>query len=135
MGEVSGKSTAAPLMRFYLDADISWRIARLARDLGVDVLSAQDAGKRTAEDDDQLAYATELGRCLVTRNRDDFLDLDIYYREHGLAHCGILIVADSLPTHDFAAVARALAHHSALYPEPFIPGLVDYLHPVPADPR
>lgn len=120
-------------MRFYLDADLSRRIARIARGLGVDVVSANDMDKRTASDDEQIAHATELGRCLVTNNRDDFLDLDVDYRRRGLAHCGILITAESLPTRDFGAVARALVHYDSLYREPFIPGLVDYLHPAPPE--
>jgi predicted nuclease of predicted toxin-antitoxin system len=121
-------------MRFYIDADLSWRIARIARGLGVDATSAHEAGKRTARDDDQLAHATEQARCIVTRNRDDFLALNRSYRERGMTHCGILITSESLPTKDFAGVARALAYYDSMYREPFIPGLVDYLHPAPPDP-
>jgi predicted nuclease of predicted toxin-antitoxin system len=121
-------------MRFYIDADLSWRIARDARGFGVDATSAHEAGKRTARDDDQLAHATEQARCIVTRNRDDFLALNRSYRERGMMHCGILITSESLSTKDLASVARALAYYHSLYPEPFIPGLVDYLHPAPSDP-
>lgn len=120
-------------MRFYLDADLSWRIARIARHLGVDTISANEVDMRTASDRCQLARATEHGRCIVTNNRDDFVELDGIYQAHGLEHAGILIITDSLPRRDFAAVARALAHYDSLYPEPVIPGLVDYLHPAPPD--
>ncbi len=118
-------------MGFYLDADLSWRIARVARALGVDVISANDVDMRTATDIVQINYATRQGRCIVTKNRDDFVELDRLYQEQGIDHAGILITAASLPAHDLAAVARALAHYTSLYPEPFIPGLVDYLHPAP----
>jgi predicted nuclease of predicted toxin-antitoxin system len=118
-------------MIYYLDVDLSWRIARLARNLGVDVISANDVGMRTATDRQQIAEATERGRCIITRNRDDFIALDRLYQAEGVEHAGILMVAESLPAHEFAAVARALAHHSSLHPEPFIPGLVAYLHPAP----
>jgi predicted nuclease of predicted toxin-antitoxin system len=120
-------------MRFYLDADLSWRIARTAQDLGIDAISANEVDMRTAADRAQLGYATEQGRCIVTRNRDDFIELDGIYRAENVEHAGILIVADSLLTRDFGAVARALAHYASLYPEPFITGLVDYLHPAPGD--
>jgi predicted nuclease of predicted toxin-antitoxin system len=121
-------------MRFYLDADLSWRIARIARNLGVDAVSANEVDMRTATDRQQLAYATEQGRSVVTNNRDDFTELDRVCQLAQSDHAGILITADSLPTHDFAGVARALAYYDSLYPEPFIAGLVDYLHPVPPDP-
>ena len=120
-------------MRFYLDADLSWRIVAIARRLGVDVVSAHRVGMTEATDAEQLAYATQDDRCIVTKNRDDFLDLDRAYRDQGLQHHGILIVAESLPTHDFVAVARALARYHSLYPERSVPGLVDYLHPAPED--
>jgi predicted nuclease of predicted toxin-antitoxin system len=118
-------------MRFYLDADLSWRIARLARELGIDVVSANDVEMRTASDTEQLAYATRHQRCIVTNNRDDFIKLDRLWQDQQRQHTGILIIATSLPRDDFAAVARALVHYDSLYPEPFIPGLVDYLHPAP----
>jgi len=120
-------------MRFYLDADLSWRVARLARRRGLDVIAAQEVGRRIASDAEQLIYATQQNRCLVTNNRDDFLALDRGYRELGLTHAGVLITAESLPTDDFSAVAGALAHYDSLHAEDFIPGLIDYLHPAPAD--
>ena len=121
-------------MRSYLDADLSWRIARIARNFSVDVMSANEVDMRTATDEEQLAYASEQGRCVVTNNRDDFMELDRPWQTEQSEHAGILITADSLPTDDFAGVARALAHYHSLFPEPFIPGLVDYLHPAPLDP-
>jgi predicted nuclease of predicted toxin-antitoxin system len=121
-------------MRFYLDADLSWRIARIARNFGIDVISAIEVDMRTATDEEQLAYASEQGRCIVTNNRDDFMELDRIWQIEQSEHAGILITADSLPSDDFAGVARALAYYDSMYPEPFIPGLVDYLHPAPPDP-
>jgi len=120
-------------MRFYLDADLSWRIARIARRPGVDIVSANEVELRTATDLAQIEYAAQDGRCIVTNNRNDFIALDRLYQERGVEHAGILITAESLPTHDFYAVARALAYYSSLHTEPFIPWLVDYLHPAPAD--
>ncbi|MGD9891530.1 MAG: DUF5615 family PIN-like protein [Dehalococcoidia bacterium] len=121
-------------MRFYLDADLSWRIARIARNFGVGAISANDVDMRTATDRQQLAYASEQGRCVVTNNRDDFMELDRIWQMEQSEHAGILITTDSLQTQDFAGIARALAYYDSLYPEPYIPGLVDYLHPAPPDP-
>lgn len=121
-------------MRVYLDADLSPRIAALARDVfGLDVVSCHELGTRRAGDDTHLARATADGRCLVTNNRNDFLMWDRRYRQHGLRHAGILLTTDTLPVHDFYLVAKALAYyHHTLHPHPFTPGLVDWLHEAPA---
>lgn len=116
-------------MRFYLDEDLSPKIVATAlQRFALVVESSHLRGMNGLEDEEQLAFATRNGWCIVTNNRDDFLALDRRYRVSGIIHAGILIIAHSLATHDFLAVARALAAYHAKYPESFIPGLVDYLH-------
>ena len=62
-------------MRFYLDEDLSPRVAAIGRSLGLDVVSAIEVGHRGLDDEDQLLVAARDGRCLVTDNRADADDL------------------------------------------------------------
>ncbi|MGE0544683.1 MAG: DUF5615 family PIN-like protein [Dehalococcoidia bacterium] len=53
-------------MRFYLDEDLSQTIAVIARErYGLDVAASHEIGKDRTTDDEQLAFAAELGRCIV----------------------------------------------------------------------
>ncbi|MBI4501603.1 MAG: DUF5615 family PIN-like protein [Gemmatimonadetes bacterium] len=96
-------------IRFYLDADLSPRIAVIARGLGLDVVSAHEAGMRDAEDNDQLAHAAGEGRVLVTRNRDDFLELTLDAYHERKPHAGLLLVTAHGTRHQASRVAHALA--------------------------
>lgn len=56
----------------YLDEDVDVLIATLIRVWGFDVLTTVAAGNLGKRDREQLAYAQETGRTLVTHNRADF---------------------------------------------------------------
>lgn len=95
-------------VRFYLDADLSPRIAAIGRDLGLDAVSAHDVGMTEADDADQLGRAASEGRILVTRNRDDFIQLTLEaYHEHR-PHAGLLLIAATGRHHQTSRVAHAL---------------------------
>ena len=59
-------------VRLYLDEDLSVLIKRLLASRGYDILTTQEAAKIGASDADQLAFAIEQGRAIVTHNRRDF---------------------------------------------------------------
>ena len=79
-------------LRFLLDEDIIDSVAVGLRARGVDAVSVHEIGRsgQRIDDDEQLAYAVEQGRVLVTYNRDDFQDIDAKWREEGRQHAGIL---------------------------------------------
>ena len=77
-------------MSLYADENVPLRLAEELRRLGHDVLTALDDGKanQAITDADVLARATELGRALVTLNRNDFKHLHFEVANHaGIVIC------------------------------------------------
>ncbi len=95
-------------LRFYLDADLSPRIAAFGRDLGLDVVSAHEVGTAEADDADQLRRAAAEGRILVARNRDDFLQLTLEAYHERQRHAGVLLVGETGRLHQASRIAHAL---------------------------
>ena len=120
-------------MRYYLDEDQSDVIAVVARErFGLDVTASHEVDMDHATDSEQLQFAAGQGRCIVTRNGDDFIMLTRRYIGAELAHAGVLIVPSSIAGSDFAGIAQALADHHRLYPDN-VPNYVDYLHRASTD--
>jgi hypothetical protein len=117
-------------MRFYLDEDLSDPIARSARGLGLDVTSSHECGRDGLDDEAQLPEAAREGRCLVTRNRADFVALSVRCFERDWPHAGVLLVPASLPGNDFTGIAHALAEYERLHPEGVGTYVADFLQPV-----
>ena len=119
-------------MRYYLDADLSQRVARIVRELApeIDIASAQELRHVRVPDAEELAYATQERRCLVTRNYADYDRLTDLYQAQGRQHAGVLFVPPSLANADFGGLARAIVQHARANPGPAPPNFVDYLRPV-----
>ena len=109
-------------MKFYLDEDLSPKIAQMLRDHGVDTLSAHEAGMCEASDQEQLEFAAGQKRCLVTRNRDDFIRLTVQFFNEHRSHYGVLIIPHTIPGDQFSRMARLLEKFSLQHrptPEPY----------------
>jgi len=61
------------LAAFYIDNDISRRLAELLAMQGHDAISARDLGLQSASDGQQLLVAAQRGRIFVTNNREDYM--------------------------------------------------------------
>jgi predicted nuclease of predicted toxin-antitoxin system len=75
----------------YLDEDVSPVLAAVLRSRNIVAMSAHEAGRRGATDEEQLAFATEREMAVLTHNRIDFEKLAEAYARAGRRHCGIII--------------------------------------------
>ena len=97
----------------YADEDVPYPVVKRLRELGHDVLTAYEAGQANQgiEDADQLAYATKLGRAILTRNRRHFIPL----HKSSALHAGIISITDDPDLAGQAArIDAVLAVHSTL---------------------
>ena len=78
-------------VRLYLDEDVSVLIKQLLASRGYDVLTTQEAAMIAAPDPEQLQFASEQGRAIVTHNHGDFEALATEYIADGHHHSGIII--------------------------------------------
>ncbi len=103
------------MARLYADEDFSAPVIRHLRQFGHDILTASEAGQagQGIPDKAVVAFATALGRAVVTFNRRHFI------RVHtaGVAHAGIMVC-----TRDDDVVALAERLHQRLQETPTLPG-------------
>jgi len=101
------------MARLYADEDFPFPFVERLRQLGHDVITTFEAGRANQGigDADQLAFATSLGRAMLTRNRRHFARLHRASIQHG----GVVSITDD-PDFDGQAnrIDQALAGHSTL---------------------
>ncbi|MBI1893523.1 MAG: DUF5615 family PIN-like protein [Candidatus Rokubacteria bacterium] len=110
-------------MKLYLDEDLSPRVVMLLRERGLDATGAHEVGQVGRSDLEQLRYGGREGRCLVTRNVADFLELVRQLINRQESHGGIILIPASFRGDEFAILADAIAGCAAAYPE----GLADQI--------
>ncbi len=89
----------------YLDEDVSVLVATLLRARGFNVTTTHDQEMLGHSDEQQLAHASELRRCIVTHNRVDYERLHQAYLAENKKHFGIIVGA----RRDAYELARRLA--------------------------
>jgi predicted nuclease of predicted toxin-antitoxin system len=82
---------AALFIRLYFDRHIMARLAVDLRGRGFDVLRTEEAGKDTASDEEQLAFATAENRALLTFNIRDFDPLHKQWQAASRPDAGIIV--------------------------------------------
>lgn len=101
------------MARLYGDEDFDHPVLEALRELGHDVLSAQEAGQagRSVSDLDVLAFATMQGRAVLTFNRRHFIAL----HRRVPTHSGILVCTRDPDVNGLASrIHLAIARESAL---------------------
>jgi len=91
------------MARLFADEDFPFPVVERLRQLGHDVLTTLETGRANQGlgDADQLAFATSLGRAILTRNRRHFISL----HRQSAQHPGIVSVTDDP---DFAGQAQRI---------------------------
>src|ERR1700733_13420878 len=95
------------MARLYADEDFPGPVVRLLRDLGHDILTVQEAGRRGASDAQALADATADIRAVLTHNHRHFRRLHA-----AQAHAGI--ISCTRDKDDLPALAKRI--HDAITP-------------------
>lgn len=75
----------------YLDEDVTNQLVPLLQQRGFDVVSVIDLGRAGLTDEEQLIFATEQGRAILTYNIADFARLARSWQAMGRPHAGILV--------------------------------------------
>ncbi|MDI6889598.1 MAG: DUF5615 family PIN-like protein [Thermodesulfovibrionales bacterium] len=115
-------------MKYYLDEDLSPKIAEILRKNHIDAVSAHEVGMLQAADIEQLERASSESRCLVTRNRNDFICLTVQFFNEHRPHTGVLIVPYTLPGDRFLTIAKAIIkHHSKHSKDTMEPYAIDFI--------
>jgi predicted nuclease of predicted toxin-antitoxin system len=114
-------------VKFYLDENLSQKVAEICRRAGLDVVSSHEVGRNHLPDEEQLQLAAEDGRCFVTRDAGDLVDLTTLFSERRRPHMGLLIVPRSLHNGDFAGIARAIVAYASLQEHDMPSYMVAYL--------
>jgi hypothetical protein len=78
-------------VRLYLDEDVSVLIKQLLASRGYDVITTLEASRTGASDAEQLSFAAEQGRAIVTHNHGDYEALASDYLACARDHSGIII--------------------------------------------
>lgn len=109
-------------MKFYLDEDLTPRIAERLRKKGIDAVSAFEVGNIQISDREQLAYAAREGRCVVTRNARHFILLAREALRRQEPHAGIILCSPRISGFEIGAITTALIQIAKRFPK----GLDEY---------
>lgn len=106
-------------LRFYIDEDISPKIAQILRENNIDAVSAHEVGRGGTgiADEEQLAYAATERRCLVTYNGRHYIALTSRFFEKEWNHAGIVIIPSSIPSDSFGVISKALIQYAMQHPK------------------
>ena len=114
-------------MKYYLDEDLSPKIAEILRRHHIDAISAHEIGLIQTTDREQLERATSEGRCLVTRNRNDFIRLTVQFFNDHRPHSGVLIIPHTLPGDKFALIVKSIVKYNLKHSENIKSYGIDFL--------
>jgi predicted nuclease of predicted toxin-antitoxin system len=114
-------------LKYYLHEGLSPKIAEILRRKGVDAVSAHEVGNLEISDQEQLEFAASQGRCMVTRNRDDFVQLTVDFFQAYRPHAGLLIIPYSMVASRFNVIADRLKAYANDHPQGLTPYSIDFL--------
>jgi predicted nuclease of predicted toxin-antitoxin system len=108
MGQSSNRAQSLKeqlTIKLYLDEMVPTDLARVLRQYGYDVVTAQEAGMLGKTDVEHLEYASAQGRAILTFNIKDFAKLHKSWHKEDKHHSGI-IVSPELEMRRFGELLR-----------------------------
>jgi uncharacterized protein with PIN domain len=76
----------------YLDENVSSLLAEMLAQMGYDVVTTQAVGRRSAPDEDQVAFAAANRRAILTHDREDYRRIASEWATAGRTHSGIVLM-------------------------------------------
>ena len=124
----AGMSPQAPVC-YYFDEHVLGAIVPYLRRYSIDVLTAYEAGRANQQipDAEQLTYATEQGRVLVSRDKH-FLNPHVVPQIATRQHAGIVCLRRDASIGDQARYLRYLAETATMES---LAGQISYYQPIP----
>jgi predicted nuclease of predicted toxin-antitoxin system len=87
-------------LRVYLDEDVDVLLAPLLAAHGVDGVTTLAAGNLRRPDEEQLSFALQESRVIITHNRNDFENLAIAWWGQQRDHAGIVLAIRRSDTYE-----------------------------------
>jgi hypothetical protein len=115
------------VIRFYLDEDLSQKIAAIARERGIDAISSHECGQNGDTDEEQLRFVARERRCFETQDFRDLVRITMELQLDNRPHAGVVFVPVSLPHWHFATVADAIIQFAAEHREGLPPYAIMWL--------
>lgn len=115
--------TGSLFAALYMDENVDLLVAFMLQAQGFDVVTTHDHHREGTSDPEQLAYAVQQKRCLVTHNRNDFVSLHTQYINENREHLGIVVAIQRRP----GEVAGRIAHLLDTYTADEIAGQLFYV--------
>ena len=78
-------------IRLFLDEDVWPGLAVALREKRFDIMHAYEVGRGGMSDADQLTYAAQEGRAILTHNARDFVQLGVEYFFSERSHAGLIL--------------------------------------------
>jgi hypothetical protein len=111
------------LISFFTDEDVYGHVAEQLRAAGIDAISTPEAGRLGSGDPEQLSWAAQQGRALITFNVGDFARLHYEWISQDLHHARV-IVSQQRPLGD---LIRRLLHLSRILSQEDMRDRLEYL--------
>ena len=96
-------------IRFCTDEDVFGAVAPALRSFGIDAISTPEMNREGASDEQQLEWAAQDSRVVVSFNVSDFADLHSLWLENGRHHSGI-VVSNQRPVGEMIRRLKNLAN-------------------------
>ena len=106
-------ATEENLIRLLIDEDVWLGLAAALREKGFDAIHVYEVGRGSLNDREQMAFAVQQRRAVLTHNKRHYIPFVAEYYWAGKIHYGVLVI-DQLPRGELLRQVEAfLQNHQA----------------------